>query len=274
MDGAVLRDCLAGAFEGRTTFPETVARMVETGVERYAVDLTRLEKTHYGVDGSTHREPIPLVDPPAVPAEFSAEGVRAAIAASRRGEIGYPEFLRAAMLAGTTSYVAYLAGRKVVYTGRNGDFHVEPFPAPPEDRAMRVGGILETALYVADPRRAADIYRRLFDFPTLLETERLIALGVAGRNVLLLFAEGGSSEPAPVPGGSGTIPPHGGRAGGAHFAFAIAAEDVEGWRGRLESEGVAIEGEATWPGGARSLYFRDPDGNLAELMTPGFWKLA
>jgi hypothetical protein len=23
--------------------------------------------------------------------------------------------------------------------------------------------------------------------------------------------------------------------------------------------------------GAKSLYFRDPDGNLAELITPGFW---
>lgn len=131
MESAVLRDCLAGAFEGRTTFPETVARMVETGVERYAADLTRLEKMHYGVDGSTHPEPIPLADPPTVPAEFSAEGVRAAISALQRGEIGYPEFLRRVMLAGTASYVAYLAGRKVVYSGRNGDSHVEPFPNRP-----------------------------------------------------------------------------------------------------------------------------------------------
>ena len=42
---------------------------------------------------------------------------------------------------------------------------------------------------------------------------------------------------------------------------------------RLESEGVAVESIATWPGGAKSLYFRDPDGNLAELITPGFWSI-
>ena len=45
---------------------------------------------------------------------------------------------------------------------------------------MQVGGILETALYVSDIKRAAEFYRRLFGFPTLLESERLIALDVAG----------------------------------------------------------------------------------------------
>ena len=45
---------------------------------------------------------------------------------------------------------------------------------------MQVGGILETALYVADIERAAEFYRRLFGFPTLLESDRLIALDVAG----------------------------------------------------------------------------------------------
>ncbi|WP_165075540.1 VOC family protein [Paludisphaera rhizosphaerae] len=138
---------------------------------------------------------------------------------------------------------------------------------------MRIEGILETALYVADVQRAADFYRRLFGFPTLLESERLIALNVAGRSVLLLFQAGGTSEPFAVPGGGGVIPPHGGSPGGYHFAFAIAAEDVEPWRARLESEGVPVESVVTWPTGAISVYFRDPDDNLAELITGGFWKM-
>ncbi len=138
---------------------------------------------------------------------------------------------------------------------------------------MQVGGILETALYVSDIKRPAEFYHRLFGFPTLLEGERLVALDVSGRSVLLLFPEGGTTEPFPVPGGVGVIPPHGWSRGGYHFAFAIAAEDVGAWRGRLESEGVAVESVVTWPGGARSLYFRDPDDNLAELITPGFWSI-
>jgi catechol 2,3-dioxygenase-like lactoylglutathione lyase family enzyme len=92
---------------------------------------------------------------------------------------------------------------------------------------MQVGGILETALYVSDIKRAAEFYRRLFGFPTLLESERLVALDVSGQSVLLLFPEGGTMEPFPVPGGVGVIPPHGGSRGGYHFAFSIAAEDVE-----------------------------------------------
>jgi catechol 2,3-dioxygenase-like lactoylglutathione lyase family enzyme len=80
---------------------------------------------------------------------------------------------------------------------------------------MQVGGVLETALYVADVKRSAEFYRSIFGFPTLLESERLIALDVAGRSVLLLFPEGGTSQPFAVPGGGGVIPPHGGSPGGA-----------------------------------------------------------
>jgi hypothetical protein len=58
-----------------------------------------------------------------------------------------------------------------------------------------------------------------------------------------------------------------------HFAFAIAAEDAESWRGRLEPEGVAVESVVTWPGGAKNIYISDPDGNLAELIIPGFWSI-
>jgi catechol 2,3-dioxygenase-like lactoylglutathione lyase family enzyme len=133
---------------------------------------------------------------------------------------------------------------------------------------MRVLGILETAIYASDVSRAAEFYRRLFGFRTLFESERLIAMDVAGRNVLLLFLEGATNEPFAVPGG--IIPPHGG-SGQGHFAFSIASEDVEPWQRRLESEGVAVESVVSWPGGSKSIYFRDPDGNLAELMSPGFW---
>ncbi|WP_165243521.1 VOC family protein [Paludisphaera soli] len=132
---------------------------------------------------------------------------------------------------------------------------------------MRIDGILETALYVADPARSADFYRRVFGFLPLLQSERLVALEIAGKGVLLLFRRGDTDRPFETPGG--TIPAHGG-SGRCHFAFSIAAEEVEAWRGRLESEAI-LEGAVDWPGGAVSLYFRDLDGNLGELMTPGFW---
>jgi catechol 2,3-dioxygenase-like lactoylglutathione lyase family enzyme len=93
---------------------------------------------------------------------------------------------------------------------------------------------------------------------------------VAGRSVLLLFQEGATEGRVTVPGG--VIPGHGGT-GRGHLAFSITAEEVGGWREKLKGEGVGIEGEVRWPGGAESLYFRDPDGNLVELITAGFWRI-
>lgn len=135
---------------------------------------------------------------------------------------------------------------------------------------MRINGIVETALYVADPAVTAAFYRRLFGFPVLLESERLVALDVAGKNVLLLFRE--SETPEPVVTDGGVIPGNAGKPP-THFAFAISAEDVEPWKAKLETEGVTIESVVTWPRGAKSIYFRDPDGNLVELISPGFWAI-
>lgn len=132
-----------------------------------------------------------------------------------------------------------------------------------------VRGILETAISVESVQQSAAFYRRLFGFETLLESERLIALDVAGRSVLLLFTKGATSEPFAAPGG--LVPGHLG-VGESHFAFAIDHDQFAGWKQRLESEGIAVESIVHWEGGAQSLYFRDPDHHLVELITPGFWR--
>ena len=133
-----------------------------------------------------------------------------------------------------------------------------------------LNGLLETAVSVSDLERAATFYRRVFEFPTLLESERLIALNVAGRGVLLLFRSGATSEPITFSGG--TIPAHG-TTGVHHFALSIPATSVDDWRQRLQQHSVPIESEVRWDGGAISLYFRDPDNHVVELMTSGFWAL-
>ncbi len=129
MEKAVLKDCVHLAMAGGMTFPETVKRMAETGVERYRADLVSLEKNHYASDGETHREMIPLADAPAIADQFHADEIKAAIADIQQRRIDYPEFLRRVMSGGTTEYTVFIAGRKAIYTGRRGDFHIEQFPA-------------------------------------------------------------------------------------------------------------------------------------------------
>jgi catechol 2,3-dioxygenase-like lactoylglutathione lyase family enzyme len=137
-----------------------------------------------------------------------------------------------------------------------------------EDRPA-LTGILESALYVADLDRSARFYGELLDGRTLLADERMRAIDVAGRQVLLLFLAGASDRENPVPGG--TIPPHDGR-GRLHVAFAVPAASLPAWEARLADAGIAVESRVSPPQGGASLYFRDPDGHLVELATPEIWE--
>ena len=134
----------------------------------------------------------------------------------------------------------------------------------------KLNGVVETALYVDDLARARGFYETVLGLTPLFSDSRLCAFDVGSRSVLLLFLRGSTLETVVMPGG--TIPPHDG-AGPIHIGLAIAAEDLPGWEERLRAHGVAIEGRATWRRGGTSLYFRDPDGHLLELLTPGLWTI-
>jgi catechol 2,3-dioxygenase-like lactoylglutathione lyase family enzyme len=140
---------------------------------------------------------------------------------------------------------------------------------------LAVSGVYETSLYVADLARSCAFYQELFGFELVGggpgADERLAALRVGDRQVLLLFRAGASRGPAAA-GGRG-VPPHDAR-GQIHVAFAVAAADVGAWERRLRDRGLAIERIIDWRPGVRSLYLRDPDEHLVELATPGVWGAA
>jgi catechol 2,3-dioxygenase-like lactoylglutathione lyase family enzyme len=56
-----------------------------------------------------------------------------------------------------------------------------------------------------------------------------------------------------------------------HIAFSVAAGELPAWQERLAEADIAIEGRTKWLRGGESVYFRDPDGHLLELATPGLW---
>jgi catechol 2,3-dioxygenase-like lactoylglutathione lyase family enzyme len=131
-----------------------------------------------------------------------------------------------------------------------------------------LNGVLETALYVDDLDRARRFYEEVLGLKPVFADQRLCAFEVAKSSMLLLFPRGKTLETVVMPGG--TIPPHDGH-GPLHVAFAVSREDLPAWEERLAAHEVSIEGRTDWPRGGTSIYFRDPDGHLLELATPGLW---
>lgn len=134
----------------------------------------------------------------------------------------------------------------------------------------KVSGVLETALYVEDVARSKGFYQRLFGFEDIGSDQRLCALSVEAKQVLLLIRRGSSVEPHWTSGG--LIPGSDAR-GTSHLTFSIAAAELEAWEKWLTENGVAVESKVRWERGGASLYFRDPDGHLLEVATPGLWAI-
>jgi catechol 2,3-dioxygenase-like lactoylglutathione lyase family enzyme len=126
--------------------------------------------------------------------------------------------------------------------------------------------VLETCLYVGDVTRARDWYRRVLGLEeSAFEPPKQVFFRV-GEGMLLLF-----NTDEKLRDGKGEVPAHGAR-GPAHIAFEATHEELARWEEHLRAEGVDIEMRRGWPGGGRSLYFRDPDGNSLELATRDVWR--
>ena len=132
------------------------------------------------------------------------------------------------------------------------------------DPVPELNGLLEVALYVDNVDRSVRFYQTLFGLTMIASDERLCALGIAGKEVLLVCQRTASAS---LPAGSHDAD------GEQHVAFAIPATEFEAWQTRLEFHGVAVEEVRQWNRGGRSLYFRDPDRHLIELASPGVWSI-
>ncbi|MEX5569380.1 VOC family protein [Pseudomonas syringae] len=134
----------------------------------------------------------------------------------------------------------------------------------------RLNRIIETALYVEDLAHAREFYSGTLELEVMFESATLVAFNVGGVSTLLLFKRGASLQTQYLSGGE--IPPHDAQ-GRIHVCFAINADEMQPWADRLAKASVAIEGRTEWPKGGSSIYFRDPDENLVELLTPGCWAI-
>src|ERR1700723_3216340 len=127
MNTEAMHAVMAETQAGQLIFPEVVPRRLEGGVESYFCDATAMQETLSLRDGQTHTAKMTLPHLP-IAQEFSTEGIVAAIRGAQSDTIRYPEFMKQSAAAGVIAYWAFLTGKKVIYFGRQGEFHFEEFP--------------------------------------------------------------------------------------------------------------------------------------------------
>jgi len=130
---------------------------------------------------------------------------------------------------------------------------------------MKLGQLSEAALYASDLEAARHFYAGVLGLDIVSEMEGRGIVFRCGATVLIVF----DPEKTRIP--DAGVPTHG-AVGPGHAAFVIAESEVELWRQHLLAHGVEIETEVEWSRGDRSLYFRDPAGNVLELAPPAMWR--
>ncbi len=135
---------------------------------------------------------------------------------------------------------------------------------------MRVQGVLETVLYAADLDAAEAFYGGVLGLDCFHRHPTRQVFFRCGEGVLLIFNPEETRKP-PKPGDL-PVPSHG-ATGAGHVCFRASADELNGWREKLEEVGVEIEADFEWPSGGRSIYFRDPAGNSLEFAEPRIWGL-
>src|SRR5450432_3012247 len=129
---------------------------------------------------------------------------------------------------------------------------------------MELGRLLEAALYASDLGAAEQFYDGVLGLEVVSSMEGRGISFRCGEMILLVF------DPARTRIPDAGVPTHG-ASGEGHIAFATDESELDFWRQHLREHSVAIEAEVEWSDGTRSLYFRDPAGNVVELAPPTLW---
>ncbi|EHR04213.1 putative dioxygenase of extradiol dioxygenase family [Bradyrhizobium sp. WSM471] len=113
-----------------------------------------------------------------------------------------------------------------------------------------------TVIFVRDMAAMRRFYEEVLVFPLLRElSSNWIEYGL-GPNTLALATPGRTATDAPVPHGSASL----------QLAFKVSPAEVDACADELVRQGVALLSPPTNQSfGHRTLFFRDPDGNLLEV---------
>jgi catechol-2,3-dioxygenase len=131
----------------------------------------------------------------------------------------------------------------------------------------KIRKIVETCIYSSDLKKMKDFYISVLGLQLVSESKRNIFLK-AGKSMLLIF-----NPEITISYHDSIFPIHGAITPPAmiHFALEIEKEHYEYYKEVLMQNNVEIEKELKLDKEPKSLYFRDPVGNLVEIIAKGEW---
>jgi len=113
-----------------------------------------------------------------------------------------------------------------------------------------------TVILVRDMAAMRRFYEEILGFPLIRELSPNWIEYRVGPNTLALSRPGRTATDAPIPTGTAAL----------QLAFKVAVPEVDQCADELTRQGVPLLSPPTnQPFGHRTLFFRDPDGNLLEI---------
>ena len=134
---------------------------------------------------------------------------------------------------------------------------------------MKFTKIVETCIYSSELKEMKDFYMNKLGLDFVSEDNGRHVFLKAGKSMLLIFnPESTLNDSISIFPIHGAITPP----SIVHFALEINTADYEKWKDLLSKKQINIEKELKI-GNSRSVYFRDPSGNVVELITENAWPI-
>jgi len=132
---------------------------------------------------------------------------------------------------------------------------------------MKFGKIVETSIYSSDLEKMKEFYVDKLGLDFVSEQRGRHVFLKVDKNMLLIFnhevtiTEKETNHDAPTPPSM------------LHIAFEIESGEYENAKKLLVESNIQVEKEIVWENDikSRSIYFRDPAGNLVEFITKNYW---
>ena len=132
---------------------------------------------------------------------------------------------------------------------------------------MKFSKIMETCIYSSDLKEMKEFYQDKLGLELVSEEMGRHVFFKVGKNMLLIFNPKVTMHEKETKHGAITPPSMN------HFALEIKKDDFHTIKMDILNKNIEIEKEVTWKNGGLSIYFRDPAGNLVEIITDNFWPI-